>query len=652
MVSHCASLRYGHVIKDEILDGIGDAIYALDADWRFTFFSREAERFFGRDRGPLLGRTVWDCFPAAIDTDLAAALKRVMQSRQAVHLDVLSPSTGRWTETRVFPLENGGIAASWRDITAAKRREQDLAAAVEHGERAAREVRTIIDHVPAMVAYWDLDLKCRFANDKYVEWFGRTSQQMVGLTMQALMGEELFRKNEPFIRGALAGKPQTFERSLRKPSGEIGHTWAQYVPDVNPQGVVQGFYVMVTDITPLKEAEERLKEANATLGVAREMAEAAAAAKSAFLSNMSHELRNPLTSIIGYAELLAKRGAMDDTQRKYLSRVYDASTALLTTINEVLDFSKLEAGQVEIERRPTDPLALGRQALEMFEPAMETKGLTHSFEAVDVPALVQADDTRLRQILANLIGNAVKFTAAGRIALRCAYDRAAGMLRYEVIDTGPGIPADRLDRLFQRFSQVDASTNRDFGGTGLGLAISKGLAEAMGGEVGVLSIAGEGSCFWVRIPCELGDVDAWRERRGEETPPSTQALRGLRLLVVDDQPYNRELVRRIVEPSAVVVTEAGSGADAVTVARSDPFDVILMDIRMPGIDGPTAAQLIRSPPGRNASTPIVAFTAEASPATPQPWRGLFDATLGKPIVSADLLGFLVARFGADPPADA
>lgn len=640
------------MIRDEILDGIGGAIYALDADWRITFFNRQAERFFGRHRRDLIGRNLWDCFPAAKGADVGAALERVMESRQAVHLDVLSPTTGRWTETGVFPLANGGIAASWRDITTEKRRERELAAALEHRDRAARELRTIIDHVPAMIAYWDQDLKCRFANDKYLEWFGRSSEEMVGLTMQALMGEELFQKNEPFIRGALAGQPQTFERSLRKPSGEIGHTWAQYVPDVNPEGVVQGFFVMVTDVTPLKETQERLKEANAALEVARELADAAAAAKSAFLSNMSHELRNPLTSIIGYAELLSKRGAMDETQRRYLSRVYDASTALLTTINEVLDFSKLEAGQVTIERRPTDPLALGRQALEMFEPAMDKKGLAHSFEAVDAPALVLADDTRLRQILVNLIGNAVKFTAAGSVSVRCAYDRAARMLRYEVIDTGPGIPADRQDRLFQRFSQVDASTNRAFGGTGLGLAISKGLAEAMGGDVGVLSIAGEGSCFWVQVPCELGDVPAWRQQRRDEAVDLTHELRGMRLLIVDDDPSNRELARKIVEPFGVVVTEAEGGADAVTVARSAAFDVILMDIRMPGVDGPTAAQLIRSPPGRNASTPIVAFTAEAADGTPQPWRGQFDATLEKPIASSELLALLAARFAKDAGSDA
>jgi PAS domain S-box-containing protein len=628
------------LITHEILDGIGDAIYALDAEWRITFFNRRAEDFFGRDRHALLGRTVWDAFPAVRGAELAAALERVMESRRAVELEVLSPTTGRWTETRIFPLAHGGIAASWRDTTEHKRRELELAAAVESQDRAARELRTVIDHVPAMIAYWDRDLTCRLANEKYLEWFGRSSGEMVGLTIQSLMGEELFRRNEPFIQGALAGRPQSFERSLRKPSGEVGHTWAQSIPDIDAQGFVRGFYAMVTDVSPLKRTEERLQEANESLEAARRAAEVAAQAKSAFLANMSHELRNPLTSIIGYADLLAKRGGMDDAQRKYVARVHDASLALLSTINEVLDFSKLEAGQVEIERRPTDPMALGRKVLEMFEPEMTKKGLDYSFEAAETPALVVADETRLRQILTNFIGNAVKFTAAGSIRLRCAYDHTAKVLQYEVIDTGPGIPPAQANRLFQRFSQAEASTTRQFGGTGLGLAIAKGLAEAMGGDVGVLSIPGEGSCFWVRIPCERADVEALRPAVAEPAAGLAEELRGLRLLVVDDEPLNRELVRHILEPVGVRITEAGGGAEAVAAARTSPFDMILMDIRMPQIDGPTAAQLIRTPAGLNAATPMAAFTGETT--GPAAWRGLFDAMLKKPIVSADLLDLLAA----------
>ena len=650
------------MITHEILDGIGDAIYALGADWRISFVNRQAERFFARDRRELVGRDLWDCFPAARGTELGAALEGAMDSRKAVHLDLLSPSTGRWTDTRFFPLASGGLVASWRDITEQKQQQNELAEAVANHQRAGRELRTLINSVPAMIAYWDEDLKCRYANDKYLEWFGRSQKDMISLKLQNLLGEALFLSNEPFIRGALAGKPQSFERTLRKPSGQIGHTWTQYIPDVDADGRVHGFYAMATDVGPLKDAEERLKELNTSLRLARQEAEEATAVKSVFLSNMSHELRNPLAGIIGYAELLAKRGTLDETQRKYVGRIHDASMALLTTVNDVLDFSKLEAGQVGIERRPIDPLALGRQALEMFELEMEKKGLAHRFEGVQVPALVLADPTRVRQILTNLIGNAVKFTTSGSVAVRCLYDGAARMLRYEVVDTGPGIPPDRIGRLFQRLSQVDASTNRVFGGTGLGLAICKGLAEAMGGAVGVLSMPGEGSCFWVQIPSEPAPTAAYWPEDLTEALAEPDGFRGRRLLVVDNEPFNRDLVRQMLEPLGVSVTEAQGGAEAVTAARSADFDLILMDIQMPEIDGPTAAQLIRSIPGWNVSTAIVALSAEVVREMPPAWRGLFDSMLVKPLLFTDLISLLgrspssrarpSARSSLDAPATA
>lgn len=565
-----------------------------------------------------------------------------METRAPLHLITLSPSTGRWADTRMFPLENGGVAASWRDVTAQKEQEVALTAAIEAKDLLLLRLHTLTDHVPAMIAQWDRDLKCRFANASYMEWFGRGAAGMLGISMQELMGEALFAKNEPFIRAVLSGHRQSFERTLTKPSGEIGHTWAQYIPDIDTENQVVGFYALVTDVTPLKKTEEQLREANVQLAAAREAAEAAAAVKSAFLSNVSHELRNPLTSIVGYTELMANQSDLAGLSRKYLTRIQAASKALLTTVNDVLDFSKLEAGQVEIERRPVDPVTIGLSALEMFEPIMEEKGLARRFEAVDMPARVLADDTRLRQILMNLIGNAVKFTTSGSVSVRCLYDRSSSALRFEVTDTGPGIPADLQSRLFQRFSQVDASTTRTFGGTGLGLAICKGLAEAMGGKVGVISMPGEGSCFWVEIPSELAPPEADRPPTAADILPQPEALHGLRLLVVDDNPVNRELVRHIAELQGVLVTEAASGSEAVSVARTDPFDIILMDIHMPGIDGPTAAKIIRSKPGRNALTPMFAFTADVAGDKPATWGSTFNGVLAKPMVLADLVLLLAS----------
>ena len=222
--------------------------------------------------------------------------------------------------------------------------------------------------------------------------------------------------------------------------------------------------------------------------------------KSAFLANMSHELRTPLTSIIGYSELLRPHVADDERGSYYLSRTLAASENLLAIVSEVLDFSKLEAGQVEISLRPFDPRALFAAATEMLAPQAASKGLVLDFmPSGDLPGVAWLDDTRVRQILVNFVSNAVKFTETGSVTVVVSH--ADGILRCEVCDTGQGIPADRKDRLFQRFSQVDASTTRNHGGTGLGLAICKGHAEAMGGSVGVVSAPGHGSTFWFEVPC-------------------------------------------------------------------------------------------------------------------------------------------------------
>ena len=398
------------------------------------------------------------------------------------------------------------------------------------------------------------------------------------------------------------------------------------------------------EVTDLKRAEALLRQAQSE-------AEAATAVKSEFLANMSHELRTPLTSIVGFTALAAEQGDLTPLTRTYVERVGEASRALLCTVNDILDFSKLEAGQVSFQPVSMVPAKLCRTTMELFTPQAGAKDLSLTLMGGEDETAVMLDPDRLRQILLNLVGNAVKFTAAGGVTLTSRYDAAAETLHVEVADTGAGIPADKLDRLFKRFSQVDGSLTRA-GGTGLGLAICKGLVEAMGGEIGVDSKPGEGSRFWFRIPAPIADLaPVAADGSAIENP----TFAGVRVLVADDHPSNRELVRLFLTGVGAEVSEAVDGEEAARSAAEWPYDVILMDVGMPRLDGPGALARIRAARGPNDATPILAFTADADPKAVSRLTAMgFQDVVAKPIDARALIG-AVARataFAQDGPSGA
>src|SRR5579859_2909081 len=368
------------------------------------------------------------------------------------------------------------------------------------------------------------------------------------------------------------------------------------------------------------------------LRAARRAAEDAAAVKASFLANMSHEIRTPVTSILGFTELLSGERALKGAARDHVARISGAGRALLSVVNDVLDFSKLEAGQFEIAPTTTVPGDVLCDALLMFTPQAEAKGLSLEFEADDLPGCVLIDPDRVRQVLLNLIGNAIKFTDHGHVRLVADYDHRKKRLSVRVEDTGAGISKAQQKKLFQRYSQVDASAARR-GGTGLGLAISKGLIEAMGGKIGVESKPGEGSVFYFQIDAPAIDVPGDGKTQDAEV---SLGLAGVRVLVTDDNSMNRDLARAVLEPFGAEVVDAQDGPGAVEIAASRAFDVILMDVRMPGLDGPGALRLLRSQPGPNQRTPVLAFTADADIDGLGLAHG-FNGIVRKPVVALDLV---------------
>jgi signal transduction histidine kinase len=410
--------------------------------------------------------------------------------------------------------------------------------------------------------------------------------------------------------------------------------------------LLQAFVAVVCGLTFLVAAlQEQRRAVTRRLAAALAEAEEAARVKGEFVANMSHEIRTPLTSILGYASLLAERDLGEEAGR-YAGRVLSASRNLLALVNDVLDFSKLEAGRLDIKPYPASPEQCGRDVVDLFGPQATAKGLQIGFEGPDLPAALSADFDRVRQVLMNLVSNAVKFTEAGEVRVSGAYDPATARLSYRVVDTGPGMDGAAQSRLFQRFSQVDAAVNRAHGGSGLGLAISRGLVEAMGGAIGVESQVGAGSTFWFEIPA----LPTEAEGEDDDTPLDLSTFSGLRVLLVDDNAANRELVRSLLTPLGVVLTAVGGGRAAIERADAEAFDLILMDLRMPEVDGWTAAGSIRSGEGPNRGTPMLAFSADITTGDDEA-LSVFEGIVRKPIEMAELL-LAIARWAGEGPTAA
>ncbi len=637
-----------------VMNTMGQGLTTTDREGRFEYVNPAYARMLGRSPEALLGRSPREFTCAEDLAGLEAAHRQRLAGETTTYATRLCRVDGGTVYVQITGTpyyrddQVAGTIAVVTDLTESRA----LEAARAH-ERSL--LRTVINIMPDQI----------FARDQEGRFIlnNLSDAQAMGMNdPEALLGKTDFDFYPPDLAAQYRADNEAVMRSGRPllnreersqdAAGKVRWVLTSKVPLRNAQGDITGIVGISRDITDRKRAEEKLAEANRELEQAVERAkalaaeaQAAASAKSEFLASMSHEIRTPMNAVIGMTGLLLNT-SLTPQQRDFVETIRNGSDALLAIINDILDFSKIESGKLELEQQAFDLHECVESALDLVGVRAAEKRLELAYVIEDaVPYTVVGDVTRLRQILVNLLSNAVKFTEQGEILVSVDCERVTTPdaqwfnLRFAVKDTGIGIPADRRERLFKSFSQLDASMTRKYGGTGLGLAISKRLAEQMGGTMGVEStgIPGEGSTFHFTVQVQPAPTSQLRHLRRAQLPQ----LLGRRLLIVDDNATNRNILTLQAEGWGMRPDAVASGAAALdTLAQRREYDLAVLDQQMPEMDGLTLAGELRR---RYPHLPLLLLTSLEGYST-HGLTDMFVACLAKPVKAAQLYETLVGVF--------
>jgi PAS domain S-box-containing protein len=652
-------------------------IYRLDGDMRLLDVNRAAVLHYGWTREEFLRMTIADVrMPgefAEVEAELKQCAAQKRKSKRIRHRR--NGKSAIWVEMSSLELDIDGHRARLVKVN-------DVTAQIE----AENAVRQAYEKLESLVAERTAELQKSYAKwqglvealpqfiwlsnpQGEVTYVSRQCEEYTGFSAEELLGTGYVKITHPddlariqSARAAAYGNSVPYDIEIRVRSKTGGYRWflhsSRPVYGI-PGGPPMEWLGSTTDIDDQKRSKELLEEAVAqrtvALEEARARAEQAAQAKGDFLATMSHEIRTPMNGVLGMAHLMMDT-PLDDTQKSYLHTIQSSGQALLTIINDILDFSKIEAGKIDLYEEEFDLRTVVEECMELVRPQAAQKHLDFALDVrPELPARVIGDCGRIRQILLNLISNAVKFTAAGSVSVSVTVEAdQPNLLRFSVRDTGIGLSAEQVNKLFQAFTQADNSTTRRFGGTGLGLSIAKRLVELMGGRIDVDSRLGEGSTFWFNLPLKLGK-DQGSDSRAAKGGALKDMFAGsrARILVADDVAANQMVVSGLLRQLGLRSDAVSNGAEAIAAIHSLPYDLVLMDVHMPEMDGLEAARRIRacessaaaqdpaSGGNHHGRLPVIALTASAMPGDRQKFMEAgMDDYISKPIMPAALVEIL------------
>lgn len=598
----------------------------------------------------IVGKTFEDLFPDSLVQIFRRRLQQLVetQSPLVVEDELWLQDSCKIFQSILFPVieESGEPITFWAfatDISDRKQFDAERQQTEELLRHSEARLRIITDSIPGCISYIDADQYYRFVNRTYEDWFDCKREDVLGQTVETIIGEEAYARTKGYIERVLAGETLAYEAEIPYQSGPTRHITAVLVPDIQENEEVLGYYALITDITDRKNAEFQLQHA-------KKAAESANEAKSRFIANISHELRSPLNAILGFSRVLQADSTLSADQKEHAGIIESSGSHLLNIINQVLDLAKLEAHSLDPKITTINLQDFLNRLQSLFALRANAQNLDFRVEAMnDLPTYLGTDETKLRQVLINLLDNAFKFTLQGSVILRVkALPQPSPEhlnLQFEVQDTGPGIAIAEQASLFEAFSQAQLGQATQ-SGTGLGLTISREFVRLLGGNLSVESSLGEGSLF--RFDIIALPISPQPANHANIAKPRVIGLQpghpAYRLLIVDDSATNRRLLVRVLEVLGVELREAENGAEAVEHWTDWQPHLILMDLRMPVLDGYSATRQIRQQEDIQSpadSTVIIAISATGSDEFKQSILEIgFDDFIAKPFQRAQIFDSL------------